>query len=518
MTSSHDDATRREDTTVVRRSDAPPPDPDGPGVIFKDDANDPHLGTTLHDKYQVEARIGDPGGMGNVYMARNLAANTRVAVKILKPELQNDESLSVRFAAEGRLGISHPHVVKILEVQNQSVPSYIVMELLQGQSLAEYIRSGRTFTEGEVIDVFTQVLEALAHLHGGEKPILHRDIKPSNIMLDEPTPGRFVVHLIDFGIAKRMAATDPDSPTGTLINPTPICTPQYAPPEQFVSMASVNEQSDLYSVGVSLYEMLTGKMPYDFEHDPAVASVESRRDRYFHAHQAGRFPAPGRHRRGLSRDWRRIFNRALSPEKRQRYASCEAFLADLRGIELRRSNRLRTVVAVAVFLLAVAALFWPWTGGPHPASVQGLVAVDGPSGFYVDAEPVSVAEYAAFLDVTGHAPPEGWAGASSTGPVTGVSWGDAVAYAGWKGLRLPTADELARAAEARVIDHMPGGAEWTHTSGEAPGFRSVYGHVPTAPGRTVTDIASSARAQWLGFRCAASPRPPRLIERLVGRF
>jgi len=499
---------------MVRRSDAPPPDDEGP--IRFNDANDPHLNQTLHGKYEVQARIGDPGGMGNVYMARNVAANTRVAVKILKPELQNDESLSVRFAAEGRLGISHPNVVKILEVQNEDVPSYIVMELLQGKSLAEYIRTGRTFTQREVIDVFTQVLEALRHLHGGDKPILHRDIKPSNIMLDEPTEGRFVVHLIDFGIAKRVATSDPDSPTGTLINPTPICTPQYAPPEQFVSMASVNEQSDLYSVGVSMFEMLTGKMPYDFESDPDAASAESKRDRYFHAHQKGRFPAPDRIRRGISRDWRRIMNRALSPEKRERYASCDAFLTDLRAIELKRSNRLRTVVATLVFLAAVSALFWPWTGGPDPASLSGLVSVG--DAYYVDADPVSRSEYGVFLDATGHGPPEGWGTGSTPGPVTGVSWGDAAAYAAWKGLRLPTADELAGASEHKAIEHMPGGAEWTATAGEAPGFRSVYGHVPAAPGRTVTDVASSARAEWLGFRCAASPRPPRLIERLLGLF
>ena len=286
--------------------------------------DDPHRGQLLLNKYKVIEPIGDPGGMGHVYRGENVHANVPVAVKILKPELQSDETLVKRFLGEGGLGLNHPNIVKILFVQDRLVPSYIVMEFLDGVSLARRIAGEGALPERDCILIFSQVLDALEYLH--RQGVLHRDIKPNNVMLVGSEPGSCRVRLIDFGIAKRRAGTGGEDLTR--IDPRPLLTPQYAPPEQFGSLASVTGRSDLYSTAVSLYEALCGALPYDLDGEEGLSRDTIRR-RYAEAHRSGAFPPVGRRRRGLSPDWDGIFRRALDPDPARRYPDAAAFRADL---------------------------------------------------------------------------------------------------------------------------------------------------------------------------------------------
>lgn len=217
------------------------------------------IGKVLSGRYDVLDRIGQ-GGMALVYRARDLTLNRTVAVKILRRQWAEDEELVERFNLEARAAASldNRHVVHVYDVGSDDDVHYIVMELVHGKNLKDYLAERGPLEPREALGIIDQVAEALAEAHS--RQIVHRDIKPQNILVTDDG----LVKVTDFGIARAMAS-------GTLVNTGSILgTAQYLSPEQARGKA-VGPATDLYGLGVVLYEMLTGLPPFVGDSPIAVA-------------------------------------------------------------------------------------------------------------------------------------------------------------------------------------------------------------------------------------------------------
>src|SRR5687767_3624695 len=208
----------------------------------------------IGSQYVLEGEIGR-GGMSVVYRARDLRLNREVAIKVLPPDLAMDTGIRARFTREAQTAaqLSHAHIVPIYDVGERDGLAYFVMALVTGGNLgALLMREPRQPLE-EVRRILGEVTDALAYAH--LRGVIHRDIKPDNILLDRQT-GRAVV--TDFGIAWAME-------TGARLTATGIAvgTPTYMSPEQAVGERELDGRSDLYSVGVLGYQMLTGRVPFE---------------------------------------------------------------------------------------------------------------------------------------------------------------------------------------------------------------------------------------------------------------
>lgn len=210
-------------------------------------------------RYELLERIGD-GGMAVVYKAKDRLLNRFVAVKILRPEFTKDATFVENFKRESQAaaGLSHPNIVGVYDVGRQGSINYIVMELVEGKTLNEVIAEEAPMDYRRVIDITKQVASALRVAH--KNKIIHRDVKPHNIMMTEDG----VVKLADFGIAK--AVNDATLSTGSKI----IGSVHYFSPEQ-ARGNYVDERSDIYSLGIVMYEMLTGRVPFDGDNPVTVA-------------------------------------------------------------------------------------------------------------------------------------------------------------------------------------------------------------------------------------------------------
>jgi serine/threonine-protein kinase len=281
---------------------------------------DPLLGLELAGKYMLEQLIGE-GAMGRVYKARQLTLGKPFAVKILAPHLMNDETSHQRFASEAHnaASLNHPNCVSIVDYgRTPEGVTYIVMEFIAGMTLERLITEQFPLARERMVDLTLQILAALSEAHG--LGILHRDLKPENILVQQlRTHGELAV-VLDFGIAKLME--DPDS--GKPANPKlttagMVCgTPEYMSPEQ-ARGRTLDARSDLYAVGVILYQMLTGRPP--FESTSAVEILHK------HLHEE---PIPPSVVRGEEPDpLETVCLRALRKDPAQRYASALEFREEL---------------------------------------------------------------------------------------------------------------------------------------------------------------------------------------------
>ncbi|MEO8183764.1 MAG: serine/threonine-protein kinase [Deltaproteobacteria bacterium] len=228
---------------------------------------DVEVGQVLNGKYRIVRRIG-AGGMAIVYEASHTGLGTPLAVKVLLSELARVPTLADRFRREARVSatLKSPHVIQVTDVdQLADGRPYLVMELLSGESLEQRLLETKSLSRERAVDIGLQILLGLecAHALG----VVHRDLKPGNVFLARQG-SEVVAKLLDFGIAKVKASTEFQA----LTRPGMVMgTPEYMAPEQAFSSDQASVQSDLYSVGVMLYEMLSGKLPAEGELPLVVA-------------------------------------------------------------------------------------------------------------------------------------------------------------------------------------------------------------------------------------------------------
>ncbi len=213
----------------------------------------------IDNRYEIIRRLGS-GGMADVFLARDTHLGREVAIKVLYQRYADDNEFVARFRREAQsaAGLNHPHIVSIYDRGEADGSYYIAMEYLEGRSLKQVISERGPLEPALAIDISEQILQALQFAH--ENNVIHRDIKPHNIIINS----RNQVKVTDFGIARAGSAARMTE-TGSIIG-----TAQYLSPEQAKGLA-VEQGSDLYSLGIVLYEMLTGQVPFEGENPVAIA-------------------------------------------------------------------------------------------------------------------------------------------------------------------------------------------------------------------------------------------------------
>jgi len=271
---------------------------------------------TVGGRYRLGERLGH-GGMGEVFAAHDLRLDREVALKLLRADLAEQDGMRERVVAEARLAarLSHPHVVGVLDTGEQDGRPFVVMERLSGRTLRDELSDGPLPAE-RVRDVGLQVLRALAAAHA--LGIVHRDVKPGNVL----DAGVGTWKVADFGIAKWVHADETLTGTGELLG-----SPSYLAPER-IEGQQAGPASDLYAVGVLLYESLCGRKP--FEGDDPFALATAIRD--------GQFEAPDSVLPGADPGIVAVIERAMRLDPAERYESAEAMADALFGEEAERNE------------------------------------------------------------------------------------------------------------------------------------------------------------------------------------
>lgn len=281
--------------------------------------------TLLADRYELIKKIGS-GGMGNVYQARDNRLDRIVAVKILKTEFNNDENFVRKFRRESlaAASISHPNIVSIYDVGVDEIDGgkfyYIVMEYVDGSTLKEFIKEHGPLSEKQAVNYSIQIAEALKVAH--KNNIVHRDIKSQNIMITSDNR----VKVTDFGIA-RMAGNTTMTVTNAVMGSVHYFSPEQARGQK------VDFRSDIYSMGIVLYEMLTGEVPFDSENPVSVALM----------HVQNPMPKPSEINPDVSNQLDQIVLKMTSKRPQDRYEKVDDIITSLKGILLNRGNNQSTM-------------------------------------------------------------------------------------------------------------------------------------------------------------------------------
>jgi eukaryotic-like serine/threonine-protein kinase len=286
------------------------------GVALEKDG-DSLLGTTLAGKYRIDARLSE-GGMGTVYRGTHVLMDKTVAIKVLRGSLAADEKIVARFSREARAAsrISHPNALSVTDFgEDESGHVYLVMEFLSGKTLKQVIREEGVLPLPRVVDITRQIGEALNAAHS--QGVIHRDLKSDNIMLLDTMIGDHA-KVLDFGIAK---INEPDGvvDTGLTAPNLVIGTPQYMSPEQCSQEAEIDSRSDIYSLGVILYEMLVGHVPFSGE-SPTMVMMK---------HLQEPVPSVLEERTDVPPAVGRVVARAMAKLRHNRYQNAAELIEDL---------------------------------------------------------------------------------------------------------------------------------------------------------------------------------------------
>lgn len=271
-------------------------------------------GTFLQDRYEILEQIGS-GGMSVVYKAKCHKLNRLVAIKVLKEEFCNDSNFVSKFKMEAQsaAGLSHPNIVSVYDVIDEGKLHYIVMELIEGITLKSYIQKKGRLEIKETIGIAIQVAQGIAAAH--EQHIIHRDIKPQNMIISKD--GK--VKVADFGIARAVSAqTMTSSAMGSV---------HYISPEQARGGFS-DERSDIYSLGVTMYEMVTGRVPFEGDNTVAIAL----------AHLEDAVVPPSVYNPEIPVSLERIILTCMEKKPERRYRSAQDVITDLRAALIRPSE------------------------------------------------------------------------------------------------------------------------------------------------------------------------------------
>lgn len=282
------------------------------------------VGRTLNDRYEILERLGG-GGMAVVFKARDIRLGRPVSIKVLRDQYTTDADFLSRFRREAQAvaSLSHPNIVSIHDVGQDGDIHYLVMEYVEGETLKTKIARERPLPPSVAVDITLQILEALEHAH--QRRVIHRDIKPHNIMI---TPDG-LVKVTDFGVARADGGTIVH--TGAIVGSA-----HYFSPEQ-ARGGHVDARSDLYSLGVVLFEMLSGRLPFDGENPLSVALK----------HVQELPPSARALQPSVPAALDRIVARALAKDPARRYASVAEFRADLRAWQRSDPGALLPAAAVA---------------------------------------------------------------------------------------------------------------------------------------------------------------------------
>ncbi len=354
-------------------------------------------GAVLHDKYRVGRQLGE-GGMGAVYLAEHVGIGRTVALKVVRPELMADPTAAERFVREARAagGIQHRRVVNVTDFGVDHVAghdvAYLVMEYLHGETLEAVLESRRRLPLTQVVDIVEQVCDALAAAHA--RGVVHRDLKPANIWLTPDVRGGFHVTLLDFGIAKlrddtfaRRDAMPPIEASSAMVNTSAntstatqfgesIGTPAYMSPEQCTG-DDVDRRSDIYSLGIVVYQMLAGALPFRGDTTALL--------RQHFVAEIPPLPAEA----GVPQEAEAVVRRALAKEPDDRFQFAPAFAAALRahasgfGESMRRAlvvfaERMPELSVLGAFFALpglVATVFGVLLGWTLPVFLQPMLVV-----------------------------------------------------------------------------------------------------------------------------------------------
>lgn len=268
-------------------------------------------GSTFAERYQIIEELGK-GGMGTVYKALDTTINEKVALKLIKPEISSNKLTIERFQNELKYArmVSHKNVCRMYHLSKESDSHYIVMEYIPGENLKSMIRMTKQLSMKTAIDIAKQVCEGLAEAH--RLGVVHRDLKPSNIMIDKGGNAR----IMDFGIARSLQ-TDGMTGPGVMVG-----TPEYMSPEQ-VEGKKADQRSDIYSLGIILYEMVAGKVPFVGD-TPISVALKHKND----------IPQnPKKINAQIPDTLSYTILKCLEKKKEKRFQSVEEFLAELNAIE-----------------------------------------------------------------------------------------------------------------------------------------------------------------------------------------
>jgi eukaryotic-like serine/threonine-protein kinase len=286
------------------------------GVALEKDG-DSLIGMTLAGKYRIDARLSE-GGMGTVYRGTHVLMDKTVAIKVLRASLAADEKIVARFSREARAAsrISHPNALSVTDFgEDQSGHVFLVMEFLSGRTLKQVIREEGPLPLSRVVDITRQIGDALNAAHS--QGVVHRDLKSDNIMLLDTMTGDHA-KVLDFGIAK---INEPDGAvdTGLTAPNLVIGTPQYMSPEQCSQEAEIDSRSDIYSLGVILYEMLVGHVPFSGE-SPTMVMMK---------HLQEPVPSVLEERNDVPPAVGRVVARAMAKLRENRYKNAAELIEDL---------------------------------------------------------------------------------------------------------------------------------------------------------------------------------------------
>ena len=268
--------------------------------------------------YQILDELG-AGGMGKVYRARDVSLERVVALKVLPAGHAKDPTFVQRFVKEARAAarLNHPNIVQIYNFGSVEGTYYLAMEFVDGRSLGSHLRE-RRFTEAEAIGIARQVCKALAVAHA--EGLIHRDIKPDNLMLTT----RGEVKLVDLGIAKRLDEDQAITQTGHSMG-----TPHYISPEQIRGQKDIDARADIYSLGATLYHLVTGHTPYQGSSGAVVMSM----------HLVEPLPDPLQYAPGLSEGFCRVLRKMLAKDRQERYPDVAALEVDLFRLHVGQTPR-----------------------------------------------------------------------------------------------------------------------------------------------------------------------------------
>lgn len=268
--------------------------------------------------YKILAKLG-AGAMATVFKGRQLSLDRDVAIKVLPRKFTNNPQFIERFYAEGRAAaqLNHPNIVQAYDVGQAGDYHYFVMEYVEGRTVYDDIVKQRRYAEADAIDIVIQVAEALQHAH--VKGLIHRDVKPKNIMIS----GRGVAKLADMGLARAIS----DKEAAEAEQGKAFGTPYYISPEQIRGEINIGPPSDIYSLGATLYHMVTGAVPFDGKNPSAV----------MHKHLKETPQPPDHVNPKLSAGISEVIEKMMAKSPKDRYLNCNDLLIDLRAVRNKQT-------------------------------------------------------------------------------------------------------------------------------------------------------------------------------------